>query len=53
MFQNIEQPILAFLGFIAMTFLGIIAFFLRNLYREHKETVRNSRQAINATDQLQ
>ena len=53
MFQNISQPILSILGFIVVTFIGIIAFFLRNLYLEHKESVRNSKEAMNATVELQ
>lgn len=53
MLQNINQPLPAILGFIAMVLIGIIAFFLRNLYREHKESVRNSKDALNATDHLQ
>ena len=53
MLQNINQPVLAFLGFVAMTLIGIIAFFLRNLYLEHREAVRNSKDALNAVDQLQ
>ncbi|MCG8323770.1 MAG: hypothetical protein MI921_30040 [Cytophagales bacterium] len=53
MLQNINQPILAILGFIAMVLIGIIAFFLRNLYLEHKEAIRNSKDALHATDHLQ
>ena len=53
MFKNIDQPIFAFLGFIAMALIGIIAFFLRNLYLEHKEALRNSKDALHATDNLQ
>ena len=53
MLQNINPPILAVLGFIAMALIGIIAFFLRSLYLEHKETVRNSKDALHATADLQ
>ena len=51
--KNIDQPLLTLIGFIAMALVGIIAFFLRNLYLEHKEALRNSKEALNATDQLQ
>ena len=53
MLQNINQPILAILGFIAMVLIGIIAFFLRNLYLEHKEAIGNSKDALHATENLQ
>lgn len=53
MLQHLNHPILALLGFIAMALIGIIAFFLRNLYLEHKEALRNSKDALHATNHLQ
>ena len=45
MFETIEQPVINFLIYLSILLIGVIAFFLRNIYVEHKETLRNAKEA--------
>jgi hypothetical protein len=45
MFETIEQPVINFLIYLSILLIGVIAFFLRNIYVEHKETLRTAKEA--------
>ena len=45
MFQTIDQPVIHFLIYFSILLIGVIAFFLRNIYVEHKETLRTAKEA--------
>lgn len=52
MFQTIDQPVIHFLIYLSILLVGVIAFFLRHIYIEHKETLRTAKEAQRQLSEL-